>query len=94
MIRVSNLHKNFGRKQVLRGIDFTFENDKTTVVIGPSGCGKSTILRLILQLLKPDQGEIWVDDVDILALKSRELEAYRSQIGMMFQSAALFDCLS
>lgn len=93
MIRVSNLHKNFGRKEVLRGIDFTFENDKTTVVIGPSGCGKSTILRLILQLLKPDQGEIWVDDVNILTLKSRELEAYRSQIGMMFQSAALFDSL-
>jgi phospholipid/cholesterol/gamma-HCH transport system ATP-binding protein len=93
MIRVSNVHKNFGRKPVLRGIDFTFEDGKTTVVIGPSGCGKSTILRLLLQLITPDKGEIWVDEVNIFTLKPSELEAYRTQIGMMFQSAALFDSL-
>lgn len=93
MIQVSNLHKRFGKKHVLRGIDFTFEKGRTTVVIGPSGCGKSTILRLILQLIRQDQGEIRVNDVDISKLKHRELEKYRSQIGMMFQSAALFDSL-
>ena len=55
MIEVRNLHKNFGRKQVLRGIDFTFQDNQTTVVIGLSGCGKITILRLIMTLLNPDQ---------------------------------------
>lgn len=93
MIQVSHIHKRFGKKHVLRGIDFTFEKGRTTVVIGPSGCGKSTILRLILQLIRQDQGEIRVDGVDISKLKHRELEKYRSQIGMMFQSAALFDSL-
>lgn len=93
MIKISDVHKQFGSKKVLRGINFTFEDKKTTAVIGPSGCGKSTILRLILQLIRPDQGEIQVDDLNILTLKARDLEAYRSQIGMMFQSAALFDSL-
>lgn len=93
MIEVRNLHKRFGKKHVLRGIDFTFEAGKTTVVIGPSGCGKSTILRLILQLIRQDQGDILVDGVNIARLKYAELEKYRSQIGMMFQSAALFDSL-
>lgn len=93
MIQLSNVHKYFGKKHVLRGIDFTFDKGKTTVVIGPSGCGKSTILRLILQLIRQDQGEICVDDLDISKLKHRELEKFRSQIGMMFQSAALFDSL-
>jgi phospholipid/cholesterol/gamma-HCH transport system ATP-binding protein len=94
MIEVRNLHKNFGRKQVLRGIDFTFQDNQTTVVIGPSGCGKSTILRLILRLLNPDQGEILVDGVNISELRRQDsLDRYRSQIGMVFQSAALFDSL-
>lgn len=94
MIEVKNLKKSFGRKQVLRGIDFAFEDGQTTVVIGPSGCGKSTILRLILQLLKPDEGEVWVNGINIATLKRQEeLDKYRSQIGMVFQSAALFDSL-
>jgi phospholipid/cholesterol/gamma-HCH transport system ATP-binding protein len=94
MIEVKNLKKSFGRKQVLRGIDFAFEDGQTTVVIGPSGCGKSTILRLILQLIKPDEGEVWVNGVNIATLKRQdELDKYRSQIGMVFQSAALFDSL-
>ncbi|MBT9548358.1 MAG: ABC transporter ATP-binding protein [Candidatus Sericytochromatia bacterium] len=94
MIEVKNLKKSFGRKQVLRGIDFAFEDGQTTVVIGPSGCGKSTILRLILQLIKPDEGEVWVNGINIATLKRQEeLDKYRSQIGMVFQSAALFDSL-
>lgn len=93
VIRVENLKKRFGKKQVLQGIDFTFQDGQTTVVIGPSGCGKSTILRLILGLLRPDEGSIWINDIDVLTLTPKELEAYRSQIGMVFQSAALFDSL-
>lgn len=93
MIEVKQVHKHFGRKHVLRGVDFTFQDGQTTVVIGPSGCGKSTILRLILNLIQPDQGEIWVDGLNIQALSQRELENFRLQVGMMFQSAALFDSL-
>ncbi|PIQ26646.1 ABC transporter ATP-binding protein [bacterium (Candidatus Blackallbacteria) CG17_big_fil_post_rev_8_21_14_2_50_48_46] len=94
MIEVKNLHKSFGRKQVLRGIDFVFKDNQTTVVIGPSGCGKSTILRLILHLLSPDQGEIWVDGTNVSTLRRQDdLDRYRSKIGMVFQSAALFDSL-
>lgn len=94
MIEVSNLHKRFGNKHVLRGIDFVFQDNQTTVVIGPSGCGKSTILRLILRLLLPDEGEIRVDGVNISQLRRQDdLDRYRSGIGMVFQSAALFDSL-
>lgn len=94
MIEVKNVHKHFGSKKVLRGVDFTFEDGQTTVVIGPSGCGKSTILRLILSLLTPTEGEILVDGQNIYDYKTQDaLDAYRSRIGMVFQSAALFDSL-
>ena len=94
MIEVNNLHKHFGSKQVLRGIDFTFQDGQTTVVIGPSGCGKSTILRLVLNLLQPTEGNVLVDGNNIYEITKRdEIDAYRSRIGMVFQSAALFDSL-
>lgn len=93
MIQIQQVHKHFGSKHVLKGIDFTFLDGQTTVVIGPSGCGKSTILRLILNLIQPDQGQIWVDGQHIQQLSMRDLEAFRLQVGMMFQSAALFDSL-
>lgn len=93
MIRAENIHKHFGSKQVLRGITCQFEDNCKTVVIGPSGCGKSTILRIILRLLEPNQGFIEVDGRNISDLSLAELEAYRSEIGMVFQSAALFDSL-
>lgn len=94
MIEVRNLHKRFDNKHVLRGIDFVFQDNQTTVVIGPSGCGKSTILRLILRLILPDEGVICVDGVDITKLyRQEDLDRYRSGIGMVFQSAALFDSL-
>lgn len=93
MIRAENIYKSFGSKHVLRGVNCRFEDKSKTVVIGPSGCGKSTILRIILRLLDPTQGFIEVDGQNILDLNTMELEAYRSQIGMVFQSAALFDSL-
>ncbi len=93
MIRAENVHKSFGSKQVLRGVNCQFEDKSKTVVIGPSGCGKSTILRIILRLIDPTQGFIEVDGQNILDFNPVALEAYRSQIGMVFQSAALFDSL-
>ena len=93
MIHVENIHRYFGSKQVLRGVNCNFEDKSKTVVIGPSGCGKSTILRLLLRLLEPTEGFIEVEGQNIFELSPRDLEAYRSQIGMVFQSAALFDSL-
>ncbi len=93
MIKVEDIHKSFGAKQVLRGVDLEFEDNKSTVVIGPSGCGKSTILRLLLRLIEPTQGGIWLDDTDIYSLNRDKLDEYRSLFGMVFQSAALFDSL-
>lgn len=93
MIEVKDLHKQFGAKKVLRGIDAQFAEGQTTVVIGPSGCGKSTILRLILRLFDPEQGDIRIDGQSIYSLKKDELDQYRAQFGMVFQSAALFDSL-
>ena len=93
MIHVENIHRYFRSKQVLRGVNCNFEDKSKTVVIGPSGCGKSTILRLLLRLLEPTEGFIEVEGQNIFELSPRDLEAYRSQIGMVFQSAALFDSL-
>jgi len=93
MIKFDGIHKSFGAKKVLRGVDLEFEDNKSTVVIGPSGCGKSTVLRLILRLIEPTQGGIWLDDTDIYSLGRDKLDEYRSLFGMVFQSAALFDSL-
>ena len=93
MIKFDGIHKSFGAKKVLRGVDLEFEDNKSTVVIGPSGCGKSTVLRLILRLIEPTQGGIWLDDTDIYSLGRDKLDDYRSLFGMVFQSAALFDSL-
>lgn len=93
MIKFEDIHKTFGKKEVLRGVDVEFNDNETTVVIGPSGCGKSTILRLILRLIEPTQGKIWLDKSDIYSLNREKLDEYRSLFGMVFQAAALFDSL-
>jgi phospholipid/cholesterol/gamma-HCH transport system ATP-binding protein len=94
IIRVRNLHKSFGGQKVLSGLDLDIERGKTTVIIGKSGSGKTVLMRHFIGLLKPDQGEIWVDGVEITRLKESELNRVRKKFGMLFQEAALFDSLS
>ncbi len=94
MIEIKNLYKNFGRNAVLKGLSLTIQDGETLVIIGRSGCGKSVLLKHIMGLIEPDSGEVYVDGIDILALKPRELEELRLQFGMLFQGAALFDSLS
>ena len=94
MIEVRDLSKSFGESPVLRGVNLTMEEGKTLVVLGRSGCGKSVVLKHLIGLLKPDSGCVLVDGEDITGLPERKLTAVRRKIGMLFQSAALFDSMS
>jgi len=79
---------------VLDGINLDIEPHKTTVIMGPSGCGKSVTLKHIVGLLHPDAGEVYFDGQRTDELSERELEPIRLQVGLLFQSAALFDSMS
>ncbi len=92
-IRIRDLYKRFGSKQVLAGVNLDVPQGTSLVVIGGSGSGKSVLLKCILGLIEPDDGMIEIDGRDILKLPWREREAARSRIGMLFQNGALFDSL-
>lgn len=95
MIEARDVHKSFGAKKVLRGIDLKVEEGKSLVIIGGSGCGKSTFLKLVIGLISPDRGGISVDGKDISTLRDeREVSEYRRRFGFLFQESALFDSLS
>jgi phospholipid/cholesterol/gamma-HCH transport system ATP-binding protein len=92
-ISLRDVHLSFDRP-VLRGVGFDLETGGTKIVLGGSGSGKTTILRLILGLLKPDQGSIQVKGTEISGLGEDALRAVRMKIGMVFQEGALFDSLT
>ncbi|BAF70144.1 ABC transporter ATP-binding protein [Nitratiruptor sp. SB155-2] len=94
IIRIKNLWKRFGDNQVLKGVDLNIVKGKTTVILGLSGGGKSTIIKHIVRLLKPDQGEVWVDHVDMAKADEETVFAMRKKIGYLFQSGALFDSMN
>jgi phospholipid/cholesterol/gamma-HCH transport system ATP-binding protein len=94
MIELRNLHKSFGEKSVLRGIDLTIPNGETMCIIGKSGCGKSVLLKHIVRLLEPDTGSVWVDGINIATLGHDDLFEKRRSIGFVFQGAALFDSMT
>jgi phospholipid/cholesterol/gamma-HCH transport system ATP-binding protein len=94
MIELKNLKKSFGTKQVLKGVNLNIENGKTTFIIGSSGCGKSVLLKHIIGLLKPDEGNVIVDGEDVSKMNEKELYKMRNNIGFLFQSAALFDSMT
>jgi phospholipid/cholesterol/gamma-HCH transport system ATP-binding protein len=81
-------------KPVLNGVSFRVFKGETKIIIGASGSGKSTILKLIMGLDKPDEGQIFVEGKDITHLSERELVSIRQRIGMVFQESALFDSLT
>lgn len=94
MIIVSNVHKSFGPKKVLRGVNLKIYDGESLVILGPSGCGKSVLLKNIIGLMKPDSGEVIIDGEDITGFDQKRLDALRMRMGMLFQSAALFDSLN
>ena len=94
MIEVRKLSKSFSGRPVLHEVDLTVEEGKTLVVLGRSGCGKSVVLKHLIGLMTADSGQVLVDGEDIIGLPERKLIAVRRKIGMLFQSAALFDSMS
>ena len=93
-IRVRNLHKSYGDHHVLKDVSFDVLRNQTNVIIGPSGSGKSVLMRQMIRLEDPDQGEVLIDGVDFAKLKGMELERRRRTMGMVFQSSALFDSMT
>lgn len=89
LIKINNVHKNFGELQVLKGVSFTVDQNDVVCLIGASGSGKSTMLRCINLLEVADSGEIIVDNENILKIK--DINHYRQKVGMVFQQFNLFN---
>lgn len=94
MIEVKHLYKSFGDRDVLIDINAVFENGKTNLIIGQSGSGKTVLMKNLVGLFKPTKGEILYDGRDFVGLNKYERARLRREMGMLFQSAALFDSLT
>jgi phospholipid/cholesterol/gamma-HCH transport system ATP-binding protein len=94
MIKTVNITKTFGDTTVLKGINHTFEQGKTNLIIGRSGAGKTVLLKTLVGLNIPSSGEIWYDNLNFLTLTKEQLKEVRMQVGMLFQGSALFDSLT
>lgn len=94
MIEVRNLTKSFGDKVVLDNINVTFETGKTNLIIGQSGSGKTVLMKNLVGLFQPTSGEVLYDDRDFTRMSKKEKVLMRREMGMIFQSAALFDSLN
>ena len=91
MIEVKKLRKSFDGRTVLHDIDATFYTGKTNLIIGQSGSGKTVLVKSLVGLLRPDEGEILFDGRNLLTMTSQEVKELRKEIGMLFQGSALFD---
>ncbi len=94
MIKVQSLAKAIGSQEILRGVDLQVNKGETLVIIGRSGGGKSVLLKHLIGLMKPDAGEIWIDNQNIVGMSERGLEAVRQKVGILFQGGALFDSMT
>jgi len=94
MIEVKGLYKSFEDKQVLKDIEATFESGQTNLIIGQSGSGKTVLMKCIVGLLNPTAGELLYDGRNFLKMGKKEKKLLRREMGMIFQSAALFDSMT
>jgi phospholipid/cholesterol/gamma-HCH transport system ATP-binding protein len=93
-VAFDNVSKAFGPKQVLRDVSFSFKQGEIVCVLGRSGTGKSVTLKLLMALLRPDSGKIWVDGDEITEMGEARISHVRRKMGFLFQDAALFDSLT
>ncbi|MEK6695163.1 MAG: ATP-binding cassette domain-containing protein, partial [Nitrospirota bacterium] len=94
MIRLVGVEKALGGQPVLKGVNLEIPRGKVTTVIGKSGGGKSVLLKHMIGLLRPDRGQVLVDETDITRLRAHDLNEVRKKFAMLFQGAALFDSLT
>ena len=94
MIKIENVSKYFGAKAALKNINLEIGTGETLAIIGGSGSGKSTLLRLMIGLIKPSEGEIWIDNDEISKMDEKEITRVRLKMGMVFQYSALFDSMT
>lgn len=94
IFRLENIKKSFGSQVVLDGVSFDIKPAESIVIIGQSGSGKSVMLKHLLKLMDPDEGAVYFKGKDLASMRARELAEVRRSVGMLFQSAALFDSLT
>lgn len=94
MIEVKSLYKSFEDKEVLHNINSVFKNGKTNLIIGQSGSGKTVLMKCIVGLFRPTSGEILYDGRNLVTMNKKEWKMLRREMGMIFQSAALFDSMT
>jgi phospholipid/cholesterol/gamma-HCH transport system ATP-binding protein len=93
-IHFSNIHKRFGDKHVLRGVDVEVQNGECYFVIGASGVGKSVLIKHLIGLLRPDEGDIYLDGEEVSRLSEKALYPVRKKCAMVFQNSTLFDSMT
>ena len=91
MIEVKDLTKSFDGKTILHGVSATFYTGKTNLIIGQSGSGKTVLMKSLVGLIRPEEGQILYDGRDLLAMTEEQTKSLRQEIGMLFQGSALFD---
>ena len=94
MIEIKGLYKSFDDKTVLSDINADFANGKTNLIIGQSGSGKTVLMKCIVGLLTPEKGEVLYDGRNLVLMGKKEKKMLRKEMGMIFQSAALFDSMT
>ncbi len=94
MIKVEDVHKSFGKEEILKGISTEFDRGKTNLIIGQSGSGKTVLLKCLVGLFKPDKGRIYYNDKAIQDMDDERQRKLREEIGMLFQGGALFDSMN
>src|SRR5688572_8161435 len=94
VLELRDVVKSYGDRRILDGVSFAVRAGETKIIIGASGSGKSTILKLVMGLEKPDEGQIFVDGEEITRIQERDMVRVRQRMGMVFQESALFDSLT
>jgi len=94
MIQAVDVHRSFGKQEVLKGVNLRIPQGEILVIIGQSGSGKSVMLRLLIGLLRPNRGQVIIEGTDITQLSGRQLDRVREHFGMLFQGGALFDSMT